>query len=189
MLSNTDAPSQRSAPESRGVNHRAPEGHMRRVQVEETRTSCMVVCEPSRGSVDCGSSVQSPLIPRRLFRDGEGDSRTMVAEGSLIAPSDETGRPKSPCVTEDTEEGRKNRTQAWVAEAAAQDIAWKFEEELPYQDQDVRLKQPEQASSHVTPASQWRSELSVDLHPRRRSSVASRRTEPSPVSRPGDNRA
>ena len=173
VLSNTDAPSQRSTPESRGVNHWAPEGHMRRVQVEETRTSCMVVCGPSGGSVDSSSSVQSPLIPTRLFRDGEGDSRTMVAEMSRIARSDETTRPEPPCVTKDTEEGRKSSTKAWDAEAAAQDIAWKFDEELPYQDQDVRLKQPEQANSHVTPASQRRSELSMDLHPRRRLSVAS----------------
>ena len=86
VLSNTDAPSRRSAPESKRVKHWAPEGHMRRVQVEETRTSCMVVCGPSGGSVDRGSSVQSPLIPRRLFRDGEGDSQTMVAERSRIAP-------------------------------------------------------------------------------------------------------
>ena len=86
MLSNTDAPSRRSAPEARRVNHWAPEGHMRRVQVEETRTSCMVVCGPSGGSVDCGNSVQSPLIPRRLFRDEEGDSQTMVAKGSRIDP-------------------------------------------------------------------------------------------------------
>ena len=60
LLSNTDAPSQRSAPESRGVNYWAPEGCMRRVQVEETRTSCMVVCGPSRGSVDHSSSDNAP---------------------------------------------------------------------------------------------------------------------------------
>ena len=49
-LRNTDAFSRRSVPESGEVNHWAPGGHMRRVQVAETRTSCMVVCGPSGGS-------------------------------------------------------------------------------------------------------------------------------------------
>ena len=153
--------------------------------MEEARTSCMVVCGPSAGSVDHGSSVRSALIPRALFRNGEGDSQTMIAERSRTAPSDETRKPEPPCTTEDTEEGRRSRTQAWVAEAATQDTTWRFDAELPYQDQDVRLKQPEQASSHFTPESQRRSELSIALHPRRRSSIASQRTEPTPVSRSG----
>ena len=66
--------SQRSAPESRGVRSWAPDGQMRRVQVEETRTSCMVVCGPTGSNVAPGSSNQS-LIPRKLFGRRKKDLR------------------------------------------------------------------------------------------------------------------
>ena len=127
--------------------------------MEETRTSCMVVCGPARSNVAPSSSNRS-LIPRRLFGEEEGGSRTMVAEGSRTTRSEETTKPEPPCVTEDTEAGRMNRTKAWVADAATQDIGWETDGELMYQDQDVRLKEPERTDSHVTPASQRRSDAS-----------------------------
>ena len=98
----------------------------------------------------------------------------------IAAHSEETTKPEPPCITEDTEEGRMNRTKAWVTEAATQDITWESDRELFYQDQDVRLKEPEQADSHVTPASQRRSEPSMDLPSGRRASIASRRIDRSP---------
>ena len=171
-LCNTDTLSRGSATESRGVNHWTPDGQMMRVQVEETRASCMVMCGPGRGSVDRSSSDRS-LIPRRLFGNFEGDSRTMIDEESHGTRSSETTRPEPPCATEDTEEGRKNRTEAWIAKATIQDTAWESNEELSYQDQDVRLKRPEQANSHVTTASQRRSELKMDLPSGRRASITS----------------
>ena len=73
-LRNTDALSRRSAPESRGVKSWAPDGQMRRVQVEETRTSCMVVCGPTGSNVAPSSSDQS-LIPRKLFGERKEDLR------------------------------------------------------------------------------------------------------------------
>ena len=138
-LRNTDTLSQRSASGSRGVNHWAPDGQMRRVQVEETRASCMVMCGLGGGSVDRSSSDRS-LISRRLFGTYEGDSRTMIDEESHGTRSNETTRPEPPCSTKDTEEGRRNRIEAWVAKATTQDTAWESNEELSYQDQDVRLK-------------------------------------------------
>ena len=175
-LRNTDTLSRRSACGSRGVNHCSPDGQMRRVQVEETRASCMVMCGPGGGSVDRSSSGRS-LIPRRLFGDYEGDSQTMIDEESHGTRSNETTRPEPPCATEDTEEGRRNRIEAWVAKATTQDTAWESSEELSYQDQDVRLKQPEQGNSHVTTASQRRSELRMDLPSGKRASIASQRTD------------
>ena len=158
-LRNIDSLSRRSAPESRGVRSWAPDGQMRRVQVEETRTSCMVVCGPTGSNVAPGSSNQS-LIPRKLFGDGEDGSQATVAEGSHVVRPEEN--PEPPCATKDTEEGRRNRTKAWVTETATQDVGWKGnrEPEVTYQDQDVRLREPERANSHVPPASRRGSEAS-----------------------------
>ena len=139
----------------------------------------MVMCGPGGGRVDRSGSDRS-IIPRRLFGNYEGDSRTMIDEESHGTRSSETTRPEPPCATEDTEEGRKNRIEAWVAKATTQDTAWESNEELSYQDQDVRLKRPEQANSHVTTASQRRSELKMDLPSGRRASIASRRTDRGP---------
>ena len=125
------------------------------------------------GVVSTVAAVIDPSSREGSSGDDEGDSRTMVDEGSGIAHLDETARPEPPCATEDMEVGRRNRTKAWVAEVTTQSTAWEFDEELSHQDQDVRLKQAEQVDSHVTPASQWRSELSVDLLSGRRASIAS----------------
>ena len=152
-LRKTDSLSRRSAPESRGVMSWAPDGQMRRVQVEETRTSCMVVCGPTGSNVAPSSSNQS-IIPRKLFGEEEDESQAMVAEGSRVVRPE--GNPGLPCATEDTEEGRRNRTKAWITETATQEVDWKGngEPEVMYQDQDVRLKEPKRANSHVPPASQ-----------------------------------
>ena len=156
-LRNAGSPSRRSAPGSRGVRSWAPDGQMRRIQLEETRTSCMVVCGPTGSNVAPGSSNQS-LIPRKLFGDGEDGST--AAEGSHVVRPEEN--PEPPCATEDTEEGRRNRTKAWIAETATQDVDWKGngEPEVTYQDQDVRLREPERANSHVPPASRRGSDAS-----------------------------
>ena len=178
----------------------------------------MVVCGPTGSNVAPSSSDQS-LIPRKLFGEEEGGSQTMVAEGSHTVRSEETTKPGPPCTTEDTEEGRRNRTKAWITEAATQDMGWEDNGELEvmYQDQDVRLREPERADSHIPPVSQRgsdasnaprrierspgqgprersgvaesnlasrrRSVLSVDLHPRKRSSEAPKMVEGSLVSR------
>ena len=57
---------------------------------------------------------------------------------------------------------RRNRTKAWVTETATQDVDWKGnrEPEVTYQDQDVRLREPERANSHVPPASRRGSDAS-----------------------------
>ena len=72
-LRKADSLSRRSAPESRGVRSWAPDGQMRRIQVEETKTSCMVMCGPTGSNVAPGSSHQS-IIPRKLFGEEEGES-------------------------------------------------------------------------------------------------------------------
>ena len=158
-LRNAGSPSRRSAPGSRGVRSWAPDGQMRRIQVEETRTSCMVMCGPTGSNVAPGSSNQS-LIPRKLFGDGEDGSQATVAEGSLVVRPEEN--PELPCATDDTEERRRNRTKAWITETATQDVDWKSngEPEVTYQDQDVRLREPERANSHVPPASRRGSDAS-----------------------------
>ena len=80
----------------------------------------------------------------------------MVAEGSHTVRSEETTKPGPPCATEDTEEGRRNRTKAWITEAAAQDMGWEDDGELEvmHQDHDVRLREPERVDSRVPPVSQ-----------------------------------
>ena len=81
--------SRRSAPESRGVRLWAPDGQMRRIRVEETKTSCMVMCGTTRSNVARGSSHQS-IIPRKLFGEEEGESQAIVTEGSRAARPEET---------------------------------------------------------------------------------------------------
>ena len=87
-LRNMDALSQRSAPESRGVKHWAPDGHMRRVQVEETRTSCMCVDQ---------AGVMSPLAAV-IDPSSRGDSsgRKKAALGPWLPPTQKRRRSQSP---------------------------------------------------------------------------------------------
>ena len=108
-LRKADSLSRRSAPESRGVRSWAPDAQMRRIRVEETKTSCMVMCGTTGSNVARSSSHQS-IIPRKLFGEEEGESQATVTEGSCAARPEETLG--LPCATEDTEEGRRNRIEA-----------------------------------------------------------------------------
>ena len=156
-LRKTDSSSRRSAPELRLVRSWAPDCQMRRIRVEETKASCMVMCGTTGSNVAQSSSHQS-IIPRKLFGEEEGESQATIAEGSCGARPEETLG--LPCATEDTEEGRRNRIEAWISETTVQEADWKDNEESGeiYRDQDVRLRMPKRASSRVPQASQRGSE-------------------------------
>ena len=135
-----------SASELRGIRSWAPDGQMRRIRVKETRTSYMVKCGTTGSSVARDSSHQS-LILRKLFGREEGESPTRP-EGTL----------ELPCATEDTEEGRKHRIEAWITDATIQETDWKDGEEAETESHDqVRLREPRPASSRAPSTSQRRS--------------------------------
>ena len=121
--------------------------------MEETKTSCMVKCGTTGSSVARGSIRQS-IIPRKLFGEEEGESQATIADGSLATRPEET--PGLPCATEGTEEGRRNRIEAWITDTTTQEADWKDSEEpeSTYRDQNVRLREPKQASSRVPSTSQ-----------------------------------
>ena len=105
------------------------------------------------------SSSHQSIIPRNLFGEKEGESQVTVAEESRAA------RPEEPlglsCATEDTEEGRKNRVEAWIAETTAQEADGKDSERSGtiYQDEDVRVRVPKRTSSRAHLTSQRRSDV------------------------------
>ena len=163
-LRKTGSPSRRSVSEPRGVRSWAPDGQMRRIRVEETKTSCMVMCGTTGSNVARSSSRQS-IIPRKLFGEEEGESQATIAEESHAGcPEEPLGLP---CATEDTEEGRRNRIEAWISEMTVQEADWKDSEGSGaiYRDQDVRLRVPKRTSSRVYSTSQRRSD--VNSAPRR----------------------
>ena len=186
-LRKAESLSRRSASESRGVRSWAPDGQMRRIQVKETKTSCMVKCGTTGSSVARGSGHQS-IIPRRLFWEEEGESQATFAEGSRATHPEETLG--LPCSTEDTEEGRRNRIEAWITDATTQAADWKDgeEPEATSQGQDVRLREPKQASSHVPSASQKGSDVNsvsrkMERNPGQESRETSKVAESSVASR------
>ena len=156
-LRKTGSPSRRSVSEPRGVRSWAPDGQMRRIRVEETKTSCMVMCGTT-GSNAARSSSRQSIIPRKLFGEEEGESQVTIAEESRAArPEEPLGLP---CATEDTEEGRRNRVEAWISETTIQEADWKDSEGsgMIYRDQDVRVRVPKRTSSRVHSTSQRRSD-------------------------------
>ena len=186
-LRKAESLSRRSASESRGVRSWAPDGQMRRIQVKETKTSCMVKCGTTGSSVARGSGHQS-IILRKLFGEEEGESQATFAEGSRATHPEETLG--LPCATEDTEEGRRNRIEAWITDATTQEAAWKDgeEPEATSQGQDVRLREPKQASSRVPSASQKGSDVNsvprkMERSPGQESRETSRVAESSVASR------
>ena len=154
-LRKTGSSGRRSVSEPRGVRSWAPDGQMRRIRVEETKTSCMVMCGTTGSDVARSSSYQS-IIPRKLFGEEGGESQATVAEGSHAARPEEPLEP--PCATEDTEEGRRNRVEAWITETTTAD--WKDSERSGtlHWDQDVRVRVPKRTSSRVHSTSQRRSD-------------------------------
>ena len=210
-LCKTGSPGRKSISEPRGVRSWAPDGQMRRIRVEETKTSCMVMCGTTGSNAAQSSSYQS-IIPRKLFREEGGESQATVAEGSRAARPEEPL--ELPCATEDMEEGRRNRVEAWITETTIQEADWKDSERLGtiYRDQDVRVRVPKRTSNRVHSTSQRRSDansatrrieqdpgqgtreksnlassrrsvMSVDLRPRKRPSEASEVIEGSQNSR------
>ena len=125
--------------------------------MEETKTSCMVMCGTAGSDAARSSSYQS-IIPRKLFGEEGGESQATVAKGSCAARPEEPLEP--PCTTEDTEEGRRNRVEAWITETTIQEADWKDSERSGtlYRDQDVRVRVPKRTSSHVYSTSQRRSD-------------------------------
>ena len=200
-LRKTGSPGRRSISEPRGVRSWEPDGQLRRVREEETKTSCMVMCGATGSNAARSGSHQS-IIPGKPFREDEGGPQATDAEESCTTRPEEPF--KFPCATEDTEEGRRNRVEAWVSETTIQEADWKDSEGSGtiYRDQDVRVRMPERTSGHVhsapqrrsganstaqrieqdleqgargklNVASSRRSVLSMDLRPKKRSSKAS----------------
>ena len=200
-LRKTGSPGRRSVSESRGVRSWAPDGQIRRVREEETKTSCTVMCGATGSNAARSGSHQS-IRPRKPFREDEGSPQATDAEESRTTRPEEPF--EFPCATEDTEEGRKNRVEAWVSETTIREADWKDSEGsgIIYRDQDVRVRMPERMSSHGHSAPQRRSSanstaqrieqdpehgapgksnvassrrsvLSMDLCPKKRSSEAS----------------
>ena len=156
-LRKTGSPSRRSVSEPRGVRSWAPNGQMRIIRVEETKTSCMVMCGATGSNAAQSSSHQS-IIPRKLFGEKEGESQVTIAEESrAVRPEEPLGLP---CTTEDTAEGRKNRVEAWISETTAQEADGKDSEgsETIYRDEDIRVRVPKRTSSHAHSTSQRRSD-------------------------------
>ena len=156
-LRKTGSSSRRSVSEPRGVGSRAPDGQMRRVRVAETKTSCTEKCGTT-GSSAARSSNHRSIIPRKLFGEEEGESQATVAEGPRAVRSEEPL--ELPWATEETEEGRRNRVEAWISEATIQEADQKDSKESGtiYRDQDVRVRAPKRMSSHVHSTSQRRSD-------------------------------
>ena len=184
-LRKSGPPSRRAVSEPRGVGSWASDDQAKRARIADTETSCMKRSGSIENSVAQSSSHRS-IIPRRLFREEEGESQATVANGSRAALPG--GSLELPRVTEGTEEGRRNRVEAWVSEAATPETDRKDSEEsrVIYRDQDVRVKVPRQASSQVHATLQRRSDandrtrgierrsvMSEDLRPKRRLSEAS----------------
>ena len=209
----TGSPGRRSVSEPRGVRSWAPDGQMRRVRMEETKTSCMVTCGTTESDVARSGSCQS-IIPRRLFEEKGGESQATVPKGSRITRPEEPLAP--PCATEDSEEGRRNRVEAWIMETTIQEADWKDSERSGtlYRDQDVRVRVPRRTNSRVHSTSQRRSDaddatrgieqapgqrtreksnlassrrsvIGMDLRPKKRPSEASEAIEGSQSSRGG----
>ena len=155
-LRKTGSPSRRAASEPRGVGSRVPDGQMRRVRVAETKASCMKC--GTTGSSAARSSSHRSIIPRRLFGEEEGESQATIAEGPRAVLPEEPL--ELPWATEDTEEGRRNRVEAWISEATIPEADQKDSEESRtiYRDQDVRVRVPKRTSSHVHSTSQQRSD-------------------------------
>ena len=168
-LRKTGPPSRRAVSEPRGVGSWTQDDQARRVRKPNAKTSCMDRSGNIENSVVQSSSHRS-IIPRRLFREEEGESQATVANGSRAALPG--GSLELPRVTEDTEEGRRSRIEAWVSEAATTEADRKDSEEsrVIYRDLDVRVKVPRQASSQVYATLQRRSVESKDLRPRKRPS-------------------
>ena len=166
-LRKSGPPSRRAVSEPRGVGSWASDDQAKRARIADTETSCMKRSGSIENSVAQSSSHRS-IIPRRLFREEEGESQATVANGSRAALPG--GSLELPRVTEGTEEGRRNRVEAWVSEAATPETDRKDSEEsrVIYRDQDVRVKVPRQASNQVYATLQRRSVESEDLRPRRR---------------------
>ena len=156
-LRKTGSPGRRSVSEPRGVRSWAPDGQMRRVRMEETKTSCMVMCGTTESDVARSGSCQS-IIPRRLFGEEGGESQATIPKGSRTTRPEEPLEP--PCATEDTEEGRRNRVEAWITETTIQEADWKDSERSGtlYRDQDVRVRAPRRTNSHVHSTSRRRSD-------------------------------
>ena len=131
-LRKTGPPSRRAVSEPRGVGSRAPDDQAKRVRVADTETSCMERSGNIESSAARSSSHRS-IIPRRLFREEEGESQATVAKGSRAAFPEESL--ELPRATEDTEEGRRNRVEAWVSE----DQEDSEESRIIYRDRDVRV--------------------------------------------------
>ena len=179
--------------------------------MEETKTSCMVMCGTTESDVARSGSCQS-IIPRRLFGEEGGESQATVPEGSRTTRPEESLEP--PCATGDTEEGRRNRVEAWITKTTIQEADWKDSERSGtlYRDQDVRVRAPRRTSSRVHSTSQRRSDaddatrgieqaagqrtreklnlassrrsvIGVDLRPKKRPSEASEVSEGSQSSR------
>ena len=92
-------------------------------------------------------------------------------------------------ITEDTEEGRKHRTEAWITDATIQEADWKDGEEAETESHDqVRLREPRPASSRAPSTSQRRSSANsvprtMERSPGQESRGASRVAESSLASR------
>ena len=147
-LRKTGPPGRRSVSEPRGVGSWAQDDQARRAREANAKTSCMERSGNIEKSVAQSSSHRS-IIPRRLFREEGSESQATVANGSRTALPE--GSLELPRVTEDTEEGRRNRIEAWVSEAAPPETDRKDSEEsrVIYRDQDVRVKVPRQVSNQV----------------------------------------
>ena len=122
------------------------------------------------GSSAARSSSHRSIIPRKLFREEEGESQATVAEGShAVLPEEPL---ELPWATEDTEEGRRNRVEAWISEATIPEADQKDSEESRtiYRDQDVRVRVPKRTSSQVHSTLQRRSDANdrtwgIEQHP------------------------
>ena len=168
-LRKTGPPSRRAVSEPRGVGSWIQDDQARRARKLNAKTSCVGRSGNIENSVVQSSSHWS-IIPKRLFREEEGESQATGANGTGEALPG--GSLELPRATEDTEEGRRSRIEAWVSEAATAEADGKDSEEsrVIYRDQDVRVKVPRQASSQAYATLQRRSVESEDLRPRKRPS-------------------
>ena len=168
-LRKTGPPSRRAVSEPRGVGSWIQDDQARRARKLNAKTSCVGRSGNIENSVVQSSSHRS-IIPKRLFREEEGESQATGANGTGEALPG--GSLELPRATEDTEEGRRSRIEAWVSEAATAEADQKDSEEsrVIYRDQDVRVKVPRQASSQAYATLQRRSVESEDLRPRKRPS-------------------
>ena len=168
-LRKTGPPSRRAVSEPREVGSWIQDDQARRARKLNAKTSCVGRSGNIENSVVQSSSHRS-IIPKRLFREEEGESQATGANGTGEALPG--GSLELPRATEDTEETRRSRIEAWVSEAATAEADRKDSEEsrVIYRDQDVRVKVPRQASSQAYATLQRRSVESEDLRPRKRPS-------------------